>query len=104
MLPVSDFNYKTEKKEKINFFGKIKLKILVVFSVVLSLLFASQLVFASNLVTDGQKLHEIEVEIDKLETENLNLKVQIAQTSSFVSLYEKAQSLGFKQPTTIISP
>lgn len=104
MLPVPDFNYKVEKKEKYNLFGKIKLKVLVTLAVFLSILFTSQMVFASNLITGGRKLYSIKAEITKLEDENMNLKAQIAQVSSLTNLSQKAQALGFTKPSNIMSP
>lgn len=104
MLPVSDFNYKIEKKEKIDLLGKVKLKILVFFAIILTALFAAQIVFAGNLSSDGKKLHEIKTEISSLESENLYLKSKIAQTSSLTGLFQKAQALGFKKPEKLLNP
>lgn len=103
MLPVSDFNY-IEKKGEIDFLGKIKLKILVFFAIVLTTLLSSQIVFAGNLSSDGKKLHEIKTEISNLESENLNLKSKIAQISSLTNLSQKAQAIGFNKPSEILNP
>ena len=104
MLPVSDFNYKIEKKEKIDFLGKVKLKILVLFAVILTTLFGAQIVFASNLTSDGEKLHLITSEIEKLESENILLKSKIAQLASLTNLSQKAQALGFDKPSKVFNP
>ncbi len=77
---------------------------LVFLGVLLVVLFTAQLVFASNLATDGQKLAQISVQISQMETENTNLKVQIAQQSSLTELSQKAQQMGFAQPSKIIAP
>lgn len=106
MLPISDFNYKNKivKNEKIDLIGKVKLKILVFFAVILTLLFGAQIVFAGNLSSDGKKLHEINTEAHKLESENLNLKSKIAQISSLTNLSQKASTLGFSKPSKILNP
>ena len=102
MLPVSDF--KVRKKETYNLAGKIKVKVLVLFVLVVITLFTTQLVFANSLATDGQKLAEIESEIERLEAENTTLKAKIAQESSLVVLSQKAQDLGFNKPSKVIIP
>lgn len=104
MLPISDYNYKIEKKENLKFFGKVKLKILVVFAVSLSLLLISQLVFASNLTSDGQRMQEFAQELDKLETENQILKAEIAKVSSLSQLSQKAEKLGLSKPAKLLTP
>lgn len=104
MLPISDFNYKIEKKEKPKFFGKVKLKILVFFAVSLSLLLVSQLVFASNLTSDGQRMQEFAQELDQLETENQVLKAEIAKVSSLSQLSQKAEKLGLSEPAELLTP
>ena len=63
----------------------------------------TQLVFASNLAVDGQKLSQFDEEIRQLEAENTNLRVKIAQESSFTNLYQKAQRLGFQNPSEVIN-
>lgn len=119
MLPVSDYNlitktnspvYKQIQTGQIDWLGqwqslgKIKIQLLVFLGLLLIALFTTQLVFASSLATDGQKLSEINSQISKLETENTNLKVQISQESSLTQLSQKAQQMGFSQPSKIISP
>lgn len=104
MLPISDFNYKIDKKEKPKFFGKVKLKILVFFAVSLSLLLISQLVFASNLASDGQRMQEFAQELEKFETENQTLKAEIAKVSSLNTLSQKAGKLGLNKPAELLTP
>lgn len=104
MLPISDFNYKIEKKENPKFFGKVKLRILVVFAVSLSLLLISQLVFASNLTSDGQRMQEFAKELDQLETENQVLKAEIAKVSSLSQLSQRAEELGLRKPAKLLTP
>lgn len=104
MLPVSDFNYQIEKKGKIDFLGKVKLKILVFFAVILTLLFGSQIVFASNLTSDGKKLHEINSDSNRLESENLYLKSKIAKVSSLTNLSQRSQEMGFSKPSKVLNP
>jgi cell division protein FtsL len=104
MLPVSDFRYKIENIEKTDFFGKVKLKILIVFAIILSSLFAAQIVIAGGLTADGKKLHQINEEALKLQSENLYLKSQIAQISSLTNLSQKAQTLGFNKPLKVLDP
>lgn len=104
MLPVSDFNFKIENKDKTDFFGKVKLKILIVFALILSSLFGAQIVIAGTLTADGKKLQEINEEAAITESENLYLKSQIAQVSSMTNLSQKANSLGFNHPSKILDP
>lgn len=103
MLPISDYKHKNIVREQFNFAGKVTVKLLVVISILVGSLFVSQLVFANNLATDGQKLSNVDVEIQKLEAENTTLKVQIASVSSFVNLSKKAQELGFAKPSKQIA-
>ncbi|MBI3341826.1 hypothetical protein HY024_01760 [Candidatus Curtissbacteria bacterium] len=117
MLPVSDFKYiATKSNLNINkpltslgylpewqSLGKVKIKLLLTLGAVLFCLFGTQLVFASNLSTGGEKLVSIEKEIQDQETENLKLKTQIAQSSSLSTLFNKAQSWGFEKPQKVIS-
>lgn len=104
MLPVPDF-YKDKKQENdFNLIGKVKVKLLIVFSCMLFGLITAQLVFANSLATDGQKLQAIHEQIEKLETENTKLKVEIAQNSSLSSLSQKAQESGFGKPSKVITP
>lgn len=103
MLPISDFKHNKLKSEQFQFAGKITVKLLVVVSILISTLFVSQLVFANNLATDGQKLSNVDLEIKKLEAENTTLKVQIANVSSFINLSKKAQELGFGKPSKQIA-
>ena len=106
MLPVSDF--KTirieENKQNFNFVGKIKVKVLVAFTFILFALLFTQLVFANNLATDGEKIVGVESEIQRLEAENTTLKARIAQVSSLKTLSKKAEELGFAQPSELITP
>ena len=102
MLPVSDF--KIKKKENFNLIGKIKVKVLVIISLLVSASFFAQLVLANNLATDGEKLAKIHEEIKRLDAENTTLKVEIAQESSLNAISQKAQSLGFLNPAKVITP
>lgn len=102
MLPVSDFRNRNKSEKKHT--GGVKVKLVVVISAAASLLFFTQLVFANGLATDGQKIAQIEAEIQELEAENTNLKVEIAKKSSLASLSQKAQEEGFKKPSLVIAP
>ena len=102
MLPVSDFKIREKKRKNFNLFGKIRIKLLVVFSFAVAALFATQLVFASNLAIDGQKMSQADEQINQLEEENTRLKVQIAQESSLASLTKRAEDLGYKTPQDIL--
>ncbi len=104
MLPISDFKINAHKKSKLNLIGKIKVKLLVVFALVIAALFFTQLVFASNLAVDGQKIAQVDKEIQALEAENTTLKVQVAKESSLTSLAQKAKDLGYTIPKNIINP
>ncbi|MBI2598885.1 hypothetical protein HYW40_01585 [Candidatus Curtissbacteria bacterium] len=84
--------------------GKVKLKILVTFSLLLCALLITQLVFAANLSTDGQKLAIVESEITKAQSEKANLKAEIARQSSLLTLSAKAKELGFTSSPKIIAP
>ena len=102
MLPVSDFG-KSQNKEK-KHAGGVKVKLAVAISAAATMLFFTQLVFANGLAVDGQKIAQVEEEIQKLESENTILKVEISKKSSLVSLSKKAQEDGFKKPSLIIVP
>ena len=84
--------------------GKVKVRVLIVAALVLTSLFATQLVFAASLSTDGQRLAKIEEEIARRESENANLKTEIARESSLSNLSQKAKSLGFTDTPKIIAP
>ena len=77
---------------------------MVVISSAATLLFFTQLVFANGLATDGQKIAQVEEEIQNLESENTILRVEIARKSSLVSLSKKAAEDGFKKPSLVITP
>jgi len=96
MLPVSDF--KIKKKRSFNLIGRIKVQVLLASAILVISLFFVQLVFANSLATDGEKLAQIEQEIDKLQEENTTLKVKIAQESSLTTLSQKAKNIGFQKP------
>lgn len=110
MLPVPDFT-KTKYRENrqvaqtdFNQMGKVKVKVLVVFSFAFFSLVFAQLVFANNLATDGQKIADVYTQIRELEEQNTQLRVEIAQNSSFSNLVQKAQQDGFAKPDKVITP
>ncbi len=103
MLSVPDFKHKNTNREQFNFAGKITVKLLVIVSLLVASLFISQLVFANNLATGGQKLSSVDEEIQKLEAENTTLKMQIAEASSFINLSKKSKDLGFSKPSKLIA-
>lgn len=78
--------------------GSIKVRIIILFSMITTCMIFTQLVFANNLATDGQKLSDVQIEIKQLESENTTLKAEIAKHSALTELAEKAESLGFKKP------
>ena len=96
MLPVSDFKFNYRAKQDFNLIGKIRVQVLIILAVVTALILFAQLVFAATLATHGQKVSQVEQEIQKLEAENTSLRVQISQESSLTKLSEKAKQLGFK--------
>lgn len=100
MLPISDFKLKNKKKNRL-LAGSAKVKVIFVFVMLLTGLVFTQLVFANNLATDGQKLSHIREKIRNLEDENTTLRAEIAQTSSLTNLSKEAQKLGFKKPSKL---
>ncbi|GEM_PF-2816581 len=115
MLPLSDFRLIQKNRPVLlantdglgfdwNTIGKIKIRVLVTFSLFLLALFATQLVFAANLATDGQKLAKVQEAITKYESENADLRAQIARQSSLTNLSQKAKTLGFTASPKIITP
>ena len=102
MLPVSDFKNRQNQDKK--HIGGVKVKLMVVISAAATLSFFTQLVFANGLATDGQKIAQTEDEIQKLESENTILRVEIAKKSSLSTLSQKAQEQGFKKPSLVITP
>ncbi len=90
------YDFRVAKKQpNYNLIGKIRVRILVVLATLVFSLFFAQLVFANNLATDGQKLAGIQKQIADLKDQNMTLKVQIAQASSFQTLSQKAADMGF---------
>lgn len=120
MLPISDYKLISQSSFRpalkpnqsvwinllgeVQTIGKVRVQLLVGLAVVLVGLFTAQLVFASSLATDGEKLSQITDQINKIEAENTQLRVQIAKESALSNLSEKAQDLGFSSPTKIITP
>jgi cell division protein FtsB len=100
MLPAHDYKINNEKRHALAK-GAIKVKIVFVFGFLLVGLVFTQLVFANNLATDGQKLSNVQQEIRHLESENTTLKAEIAKTSALTNLSAKAQGLGFKKPAKL---
>jgi cell division protein FtsL len=101
MLPVSDFRV-VKKEQSYNLIGRIRVRLLVALTVLVVGLFFTQLVFANSLATDGQKLAQIQSAITSLQAQNMTLKVQIAEVSSFQTLSKKAHELGFVSPEKLI--
>ncbi len=95
-------DYKESDKARFHTPGTIKIKLLFLIGVLIIGLFFTQLVFANNLATDGQKLSDVQQEIKRLESENMTLKADIATESSLNTLSKKAEVLGFKKPTKVI--
>lgn len=99
MLPVADYKVKNNNNQTFNLKGKVKVRLVVIFTCLITTLFTAQLVFANSLATDGQKLAQIQNQIKTIEAENMNLKVKIASGSSLTNLSKKAEELGFRRPT-----
>ena len=102
MLP-SDFSVIKKEKSNLNL-GKIKVGLLVTFTIIAIALILTQLVFANNLATDGERLAQIEADIERLAAENTTLKVKISEEASLASLSKKAQGAGFTKPSKVIIP
>ena len=94
-------DFKLAKKENFNVGGKIHVRVLVAVTTVVTFLIFAQLVFANNLAVDGQKLSQVEEEIKNLQAENTALKVEIAKASSFTTLSQQANDLGFMKPSKV---
>ena len=104
MSKLTDFKNKTNKNGNYNLVGKVKVKLLMILAFVVIASFFTQLVFACNLAVGGQKLSEVENEIEKLEAENTTLKVEIAKEAALSNLAADAQKLGFEKPKEVIIP
>lgn len=102
MVPC-DFQLIKKEENNLNL-GKIKVRLLVTVTIASIGLILTQLVFANNLATDGQRLAQIEAEIKRFEAENTTLKVKIAKEASLASLSKKAQDFGFVRPSKVIVP
>ena len=76
MIHINDYKFKNSQSESLNLVGKVKVKLLIVLAFVVIASFFTQLVFAGNLAVGGQKLSEVENEIEKLEAENTTLKIE----------------------------
>ncbi len=81
--------------------ARVKLRVLFFLGFIALGLFFTQLVFANNLATDGQKMAEVQSSIKNLEAQNMTLKAQIAQESSFANLSKKAIDMGYKKPSKV---
>ena len=104
MLPC-DLKIRTQKqKNDPNWLGKIKVKVLIVFSLASFGLVFAQLVFANSLAADGKKLSDTNRQIEELEAQNTRLMAQIAENSSLTNLAKVAQGAGFIRPSKIITP
>lgn len=95
-------DYKKDIKPSFSKLGTIKIKLLFFIGILITGLFFTQLVFANNLATDGQKLSDVQREMRRLERDNMTLKVAIASESSLTNLTKKADFLGFKKPSKVI--
>ena len=104
MSKLTDFKNKTNKNGNYNLVGKVKVKLLMILAFVVIASFFTQLVFAGNLAVGGQKLSEVENEIEKLEAENTTLRVEIAKEAALLNLDQEAQKLGFEKPKEVIIP
>ena len=104
MSKLTDFKNKTNKNGNYNLVGKVKVKLLMILAFVVIASFFTQLVFAGNLAVGGQKLSEVENEIEKLEAENTTLRVEIAKEAALLNLAQEAQKLGFEKPKEVIIP
>lgn len=104
-MKIRDFKYTVKSKtSELNLRGKIRLKVLVTFSLLSFGMIFAQLVFANNLATDGQKLSDVYVQIEELEDQNTQIKVEIAKNASLVNLSREAGQSGFKKPEKVITP
>lgn len=75
--------------------GKPVLFILFTFVVILISL---QIILSNQLAAKSERLTKILAEIEGLERNNRDLKVQIYQKGSILELKEQAKSLGFVEP------
>jgi len=104
MRKTNDFKINSKNENNLNLVGKIKVKVLVVLSFVVAVSFFGQLVFASTLAVEGQKLSEIEGQINNLEAQNTTIRVEIAKQSSLTNLSSQAEKMGFEKPSEVIIP
>lgn len=95
---------KPQQKTTFSLIGKVKLRVVIFLVAIATILVATQLIFAASLATGGQNLSGIETEIKLLESQNSQLKIEIAKESSLSGLSQKAQELGFKKPQKVITP
>lgn len=102
-MTISDFGPKQERVT-FNLVGKVKLQVVIFLSIIAGLLIFTQLIFAANLATDGKNLSQTEAEIKKYQSENAQLKIEIAKVSSLTNLAQKGENLGFKKPQKVIIP
>lgn len=66
--------------------------------VVIVLLVITRIVVANTLAMSGEKLHQIDTKIAKVQEENELLDQQIASLSSLVTIDVRARELGFIPP------
>lgn len=71
--------------------------------ILLTSLVVANIYFSSSFATSGQKLKQLEQEIDAIEEQNQDLKRNILQKSSLHVLESKAEQLGFTKPNQYIT-
>lgn len=98
-------DFKVQKNtNSFNLEGRVRLKVLLTLAFVVFALVFSQLVYANNLATGGERLGKIQDEIKTLEEENTQLKTTIAKESSFQTLTKKAKDMGFERKAVVVLP
>lgn len=72
--------------------------VLTVIVVVLTLVAAVYLMLVSRTAAQGRRIEQLQTEIFRLQRENEQLTVEIAEVSSVPQLMERAAALGFATP------
>lgn len=78
---------------------KFKISFLIIFLIVLLLL--ANLVASNRLSNAGEKIKTLESEIERLNSANSSLELEIAQVGSVSGLIRQAESLGFVRSPTV---
>lgn len=75
---------------------------LLLLGVIIAVLAITQVFVANQTASSGEKVGNIDLEIEKINDENRNLEVDIAKASSLKNIQEQADKFGFTRARTFV--